>query len=150
MKSLVVFVSLCLCVSSVFAGPIPLQLKNLVPVGKDEMTYRGKTLDGKECSFDVFSARSRLSASVSIYDGRGNPMTSAKFQLAAAFDSVQAKLVGNTENYEVLIQNESEKDVRVTLKLHKEDRKLKAVQVLREEESYIGFGTIEKVTCYLR
>lgn len=151
MKSAIVFITMNLLVQSALAGAIPVELKNLLPVGKDERTFRGKTLDGKECSFDVFSAKGRFSASVSVYDGHGNLINSVKFLLGNPNESVEQKNIGSTVNYENLIQQQDpDKDLRLTLKLHKEGKQLKAVQILREEESYIGFSTLDKETCYLQ
>jgi hypothetical protein len=151
MKSLIVSVSLSLLSQAAFAGAIPVELKNLVPVGKDEMTFRGKTLDGKECSFDVFSAKQRFSASITAYDSHGNPVSSVNFRLGGNYELTKQEIVGSTVNYGTLIPKlEPDRDLRITLKLHKDEKKLKAVQLLNEEESYIGFNTVSKETCYLR
>ncbi len=153
MKFLIFFVSLIGIASAALAVDVPVNLKNLLPVGKDEVSFRGNTFDKKECSLDVFSARKRFSAGLTVYYGYSNPEPgrSGRFQLGDGSEFVGEKISSGIFSYETLNHAlESDKDQRSTLKLYREKGKLKAVQLLVEEEGAFGFNTLTKETCYLR
>jgi hypothetical protein len=153
MKSWIVLVSLIGVTSAAMAVEVPVNLKNLLPVGKEEVSLHGNTFDRRECSFDVFSARKRFSADLTIYYGYSSPdpARSGRFQLGEGFDLVSEKNVVDTVNYQILSHNqESDKDNRSTLKLYRQKGKLRAVQLLVEEEGRFGFNTVTKETCYLK
>ncbi|QDK46540.1 hypothetical protein DOM22_15870 [Bdellovibrio sp. ZAP7] len=153
MKSWIVLVSLISVTSAAVAAEIPVNLKNLLPVGRDEVSFRGTTFDRKDCSLDVFSAKKRFSAVVTVYYGIGqpDPIRTARFQLGEGYDFIGESTSAGILNFQSLHPhvNEEEKDQKATLKLYKEKGQLKAVQLLVEEEGYLGFNTLVKETCYL-
>ncbi|WP_413292907.1 hypothetical protein ACLSU7_16025 [Bdellovibrio sp. HCB185ZH] len=153
MKSWIVLVSLISLTSAALAAEIPVGLKNLLPVEKDEVSFQGTTFDRKDCSLDVFSAKKRFSATVTVYYGMGqpDPMRTARFQLGEGYNFIGESTSAGILNFQSLHPhvNEDEKDQKSILKLYKEKGRLKAVQVLVEEDGYLGFSTLIKETCYL-
>ena len=153
MKSLIVMMSLFVAGSQALAGT-PIELKNLLPVGKDELTLKGTTPDKKDCAVELFSARDQFSASLIVYYAyaKVDSFRSGKFQLGRdGTELSDERELASTMNFETITRRpDPDRDVRTTFKIYKENQKLKAVQLVVEDQTFLGFSTRTKESCFLK
>jgi hypothetical protein len=130
---------------------IPIQLRQLIPVGESNLNLDGKTETGMPCGVNLNRSKLGFSANAFLLDSRGEMIlkTFAKFQIGLGHNLQSLKSSeGDLAAVSAHFAEESySSDTRSTLVVRREGEHIRSISIEEEKKGLFGWKSRIKTQC---